>query len=138
MKHPVLPIDVSRETEERLARYVALLQQWSPRINLVSRGTLDDVWTRHIADALQLLPHARPSPAPWTDLGSGAGLPGLVLAIAADVAVDLVESDQRKAVFLREAARLTGAPVTVHAVRNRGGALGAGGIGDGTGTGSLA
>src|SRR5260221_2069883 len=104
---------VSRETCERLERYVATLLRWQPTINLVSRGTLDDLWRRHLLDSAQLLPHM-PDCGPIVDLGSGAGFPGLVLAILGAPDVHLVESDSRKAAFLREAARAAGAAVTVH------------------------
>lgn len=114
--------DVSRETIERLTTYLALLEKWNPRINLVSKSTLPDAWTRHIADSLQLLSLAPREWRRWVDLGSGGGFPGLVVAIAAmdmgaDVAVTLVESDQRKAEFLRTVIRETGAPAKVIAQR---------------------
>jgi 16S rRNA (guanine527-N7)-methyltransferase len=108
--------DVSRETMERLRQYQALLAKWNRRINLVGRRSLDDVWRRHFLDSLQLLPHG-PDRGPWLDLGSGAGFPGLVLAIAGAPEVHLVESDGRKCAFLREAARITGSDVTIHQSR---------------------
>ncbi len=108
---------VSRETRERLTAYVDLLLRWQRTINLISPRDIDQVWTRHIADSLQLAPLIPPGTARAIDLGSGAGLPGLVLAIATGLRFDLVESDQRKAAFLREAARITGAAATVHATR---------------------
>jgi len=105
------------ETVARLARYLDLLAQWQERINLVGRSTLDDPWRRHILDSAQLR-DLIPAGAPEiTDLGSGAGFPGLVLAILGAGRVTLVDSDQRKCAFLREAARLTGAAVSVRAVR---------------------
>jgi 16S rRNA (guanine527-N7)-methyltransferase len=110
---------VSRETEERLAILVGELRRWQQAKNLVSGATLDEVWTRHIADSLQLLGHA-PQARHWLDLGSGGGFPGLVLGIQlAELGghIDLVESNARKCAFLRHAARLTGAPVTVHNAR---------------------
>ena len=110
---------VSRETEERLAVLVAELERWQRAKNLVSTATLGEVWTRHIADSLQLFEHA-PEARRWLDLGSGGGFPGLVLGIRlAEVGghIDLVESNARKCAFLRHAARLTGAAVTVHAAR---------------------
>jgi len=102
----------------RLERYAALLAEWNPRINLVANSTLADVWRRHILDSAQLLP-LLPSKDGLTlaDLGSGAGFPGLVLAILGAGDVTLFESDQRKAVFLREAARVTGTSVSVRAER---------------------
>lgn len=101
----------------RLRTYAALLARWNPTIRLVSPQDLEDFWRRHIEDALQLVPLI---PAPIThavDLGSGGGLPGIVLAIATGIHFDLIESDGRKAAFLREAAIATTAPVTVHAHR---------------------
>jgi 16S rRNA (guanine527-N7)-methyltransferase len=110
-------LGVSRETRDRLLAYVDLLLRWQRTINLISRRDLDDVWNRHILDSLQLSALIPPDADRAIDLGSGAGLPGLVLAIATGMPFDLVESDQRKAAFLREAARVTGAPVTVHPAR---------------------
>jgi 16S rRNA (guanine527-N7)-methyltransferase len=111
---------VSRETAARLDRFVALLLQWQTRINLVAASTMPKLWTRHIADSLQLLALA-PEAASWIDLGAGGGFPGLVLAAAlADrpgATIHLVESNLKKAAFLREAARQIGAPAIVHAVR---------------------
>ena len=104
---------VSRETLHRLEVYRQLLIRWQKAINLVGRGTLDDIWRRHFLDSAQLIDLAPPAPGPWLDLGSGAGFPGLVLAILGAADVRLVESDGRKCTFLREAARATGAPVTV-------------------------
>lgn len=111
---------VSRETEERLALLVAELKRWQAAKNLVSGATLADVWTRHIADSLQIFRLA-PEAKRWLDLGSGGGFPGLVIGIClAEVdggQIDLVESNARKCAFLRHAARVTGAPVRVHASR---------------------
>lgn len=109
--------DVPRETLERLAAYAALLTKWNATINLVSKSTLDDVWGRHLADSAQLFPLLPQGARTLVDLGSGAGFPGLVLAILGVPEVHLIESDVRKAAFLREVARVTGAPATVHAVR---------------------
>jgi 16S rRNA (guanine527-N7)-methyltransferase len=110
-------VPVSRETEERLDRYVALLQQWQAKTNLVAPSTLPHLWTRHIADSLQLLTLA-PSAKTWVDLGSGGGLPGVVLACAlagtAGAEVHLVERNSKKASFLREALRITAGPGIVH------------------------
>ncbi len=99
----------------RLRIHIDLLTRWNTRINLVSRHELPLVWSRHVEDCLQLLP-LMPSDCgdAAIDLGSGAGFPGLVLAIASGRHFHLVESDRRKAAFLREAARETAAPVTVH------------------------
>jgi 16S rRNA (guanine527-N7)-methyltransferase len=107
---------VSRETTARLDTLVALLLDWQSRMTLVAASTLPQVWTRHIADSLQLLSLA--DGRVWVDLGSGAGFPGLVIACAlagtSDVEVHLVESIGKKAAFLREAAAVTGAPAIVH------------------------
>ncbi|HEX6977720.1 MAG TPA: 16S rRNA (guanine(527)-N(7))-methyltransferase RsmG [Alphaproteobacteria bacterium] len=116
------PDDVSRETLDRLGRYEALLRKWQVRINLVGPGTLNDVWRRHFLDSAQLFPLIPGPAATLIDLGSGAGFPGLVLAILAGavrpgLAVHLVESDARKAAFLIEAVRETGAAAKVHTAR---------------------
>jgi 16S rRNA (guanine527-N7)-methyltransferase len=111
---------VSRETATRLDRFVALLLQWQSNTNLIAPSTIPELWTRHIADSLQLLALA-PEARIWRDLGSGAGFPGLVLACAlADQPgsmVHLVESNAKKAAFLREAIRVTGVPAIVEPVR---------------------
>ena len=104
--------DVSRETLASLSAYVALLEKWQPRINLMSSATLPDIWHRHILDSAQLVPHL-PVVLPRQrcqilDIGSGAGFPGLVLAILGAGDVQLVESDQRKAVFLQTVIRELG------------------------------
>jgi 16S rRNA (guanine527-N7)-methyltransferase len=108
---------VSRETEARLDAYIDLLLQWQAKTNLVASSTLPNLWTRHISDSLQLLTLA-PSAKIWVDLGSGGGFPGVVLACAmAEVPgamVHLVERNAKKAAFLREALRITGAAGTVH------------------------
>lgn len=111
---------VSRETSERLDRFVELLIAWQQHTNLIARSTIPVIWTRHIADSLQLLdlaPHAKV----WVDLGAGAGFPGIVVACALadteDAKVHLVESIGKKATFLREAVQATGAPAAVHATR---------------------
>ncbi len=108
---------VSRETLDRLAKYVELLNSWTRRINLVGRDTLGDVWRRHILNSAQLFPLIPREARRLVDLGSGAGLPGLVLSIMGVPEVHLIESDGRKAVFLREAVRVTGAPAIIHAQR---------------------
>ena len=108
-------VPVSRETEDRLAAFVDLLDRWRKMTNLVADSTFPSVWTRHIADSAQLIGLA-PEAKRWVDMGSGAGFPGLVIAIQlADVpgaVVHCIESDQRKCAFLREAARATGAAAT--------------------------
>jgi 16S rRNA (guanine527-N7)-methyltransferase len=111
---------ISREIEERLDRFVTLLLDWQQRFNLIAASTVPRIWTRHIADSLQLLGCA-PAAKIWVDLGSGAGFPGMVLACAladtSGAAVQLVESNGKKANFLREAARHLDVPAAVHAVR---------------------
>lgn len=101
---------VSRETLDRLSQYVEMIKKWNPAINLVSKSTLPSIWQRHIADSFQLASYIEPRQRIWADLGSGGGLPGLVVAIVAkevhpDLEVKLVEVDQRKSVFLRTVAR---------------------------------
>lgn len=108
---------VSRETLDRLEAYVALLSAWNARINLVGRNTMGDVWRRHILDSAQLFALLPQRTRVLVDLGSGAGLPGLILAAMGVPEVHLIESDQRKAAFLREAVRVTGVAATVHAAR---------------------
>ncbi|WP_158047738.1 16S rRNA (guanine(527)-N(7))-methyltransferase RsmG [Skermanella pratensis] len=108
---------VSRETRNRLQVYADLLRKWQPAINLVGPRTLPHLWTRHFADSAQLHPLVPPGARTLVDFGSGAGFPGLVLAILGVPEVHLIESDQRKAAFLREVARATGATATIHAVR---------------------
>jgi 16S rRNA (guanine527-N7)-methyltransferase len=108
---------VSRETESRLDAYVDLLVQWQAKTNLVASSTLPNLWTRHISDSLQLLALA-PDAKVWVDFGSGGGFPGVVLACAMaetpGAMVHLVERNAKKAAFLREALRITGAAGTVH------------------------
>jgi len=86
---------------------------WSRRINLVAASTLADPWRRHFLDSAQLLSHIPPTAQSLIDLGSGAGFPGLVLAVMGVPGVELVESDARKCAFLREAARVAAAPVEI-------------------------
>ena len=107
-------LNVSRETIEKFQAYLTLLEKWQRRINLVSNSTLADAWQRHILDSGQLATHYPPQTRHILDVGSGAGFPGLVLAIMGDVTVDLVESDQRKAVFLSTVIRELGLPAKVH------------------------
>lgn len=107
---------VSRETKERLEAFVALLEKWNPRINLVSSRDMAFVWDRHVRDSLQIAPLVQGASS-FIDLGSGGGFPGVITAITTNVPGTLIESDQRKAAFLREAARVTVAPVKVLAER---------------------
>ena len=113
---------VSRETMARLEIYDKLLAKWNPAINLVAKSTLADVWSRHFLDSAQIFALAPKNALRWVDLGSGGGFPGLVVAILAleqrpELRVTLVESDQRKATFLRTVAREVGATVIVESVR---------------------
>ena len=116
-----LKTDVSRETFERLEAYVALIEKWNPKINLVSKSSLPEIWNRHIWDSAQIFDISVEGTV-WADFGSGGGLPGIVLAIFAkecrpDMQFYLVESDQRKCAFLRNAVREIGLNVKVHAER---------------------
>ena len=113
-------VPLAPETEARIAVYVDLLARWRTVTNLISEASFTEVWTRHIADSAQLLalaPHARR----WVDMGSGAGFPGMVIAIQlADVPgarVHCIESDRRKCAFLSEVARAVGAPAEIHPAR---------------------
>jgi len=114
---------VSRETLERLEIYAALVAKWNPKINLVSRKSLEDLWSRHFVDSAQVFGLAGPNPhGLWADLGSGGGFPGAVIAIlaagaGAGLRVTLIESDQRKAAFLRTVSRETAVPFEVRAER---------------------
>lgn len=111
---------VSRETESALDQFVELFLRWQRAVQLVANSTLARLWTRHIADSLQLLDLA-PNAKVWADLGSGGGFPGLVVAIALKgklgAKVHLIESDQRKAAFLREAVRTLDLPAMIHVKR---------------------
>lgn len=112
--------DVSRETMLRLETHLALLRKWNPRVNLVSRASLEHAWERHFADSAQLWALRPHGARLWLDLGSGAGFPGLVIAALAagsSLYVHLVESDQRKAAFLATVVWAAGLPATVHARR---------------------
>ena len=107
---------VPRETLRRLQAFEALLRRWNTRVNLVSPADLDVLWPRHIEDSLQLAPFLAEA-QDGIDLGSGAGFPGLILAIVTSLPFTLVEADQRKAAFLREAARATKTEVTIAVCR---------------------
>ncbi|MFQ5348238.1 MAG: 16S rRNA (guanine(527)-N(7))-methyltransferase RsmG [Rhodothalassiaceae bacterium] len=115
-------VAVSRETRERLDRYAALLAKWQTKLNLVGPATLPQLWVRHFLDSAQILDLVaahRPGglPARWVDLGSGAGFPGLVIALLGGGPVELVESDARKCSFLRQVIAATDAPARVHQAR---------------------
>jgi 16S rRNA (guanine527-N7)-methyltransferase len=111
---------VSRETAARLDRFVALLLRWQEATNLIAASTIPILWTRHIADSLQLLDLA-PDAKTWVDVGTGGGFPGLVIGCAlygmAGRTIHLIESNTKKAAFLREAVAETQAPAIVHGVR---------------------
>ncbi|WP_299729161.1 16S rRNA (guanine(527)-N(7))-methyltransferase RsmG [uncultured Tateyamaria sp.] len=111
--------DVSRETLEKLDGYAALLRKWTSKINLISKASVDDLENRHIWDSAQVYIETTES---WLDLGSGGGLPGVVVAILAqgdghDLPMTMVESDQRKSTFLRACTRELDVPFTVIAER---------------------
>ncbi|NRB18226.1 MAG: 16S rRNA (guanine(527)-N(7))-methyltransferase RsmG [Rhodobacteraceae bacterium] len=110
-------LSVSRETMERLEIFEQVLLKWNPKINLVSRASLNNLWTRHIIDSIQVYRSAK-APDHWLDIGSGGGFPGLIVGIMAaeeapNTIVTLIESDQRKSVFLRTAARECGIKINV-------------------------
>lgn len=110
-------LDVSRETFERLKTFEAVIRKWNPKINLVSRNSLDELWERHIVDSIQVFNNA-PTDKKWLDIGSGGGFPGIVVAILAaekspETEVVLMESDHRKSAFLRTAARECGVKIQV-------------------------
>lgn len=111
---------VSRETLDRLDRYVDLLLQWQQQINLISPATIPELWSRHILDSVQLV-QLKPAARHWVDLGSGGGLPGLVIACfladTADGRIHLVESNGKKAAFLRHVATTLSLPAEIHAER---------------------
>lgn len=113
--------NVSRETMAALKTYETLLIKWQKSINLVANSTISDLWQRHMLDSAQLSGLVSQPVQHWVDLGSGGGFPGLVVALLRahepDFQMHLVESDQRKAVFMREVVRQTSAPVTVHCQR---------------------
>lgn len=110
--------DVSRETLDKLSRYAEILKKWNPSINLVAKSTIEDLWSRHILDSLQVMEHIPSNTAHLVDLGSGGGFPGLVIALAAHeggnpAKVTMIESDQRKSVFLRTVLRETSVAASV-------------------------
>lgn len=111
---------VSRETQERLEHFVELFKKWNATTNLVAPSTLPELWSRHIADSAQIF-HLSPQSRTWVDLGSGGGFPGIITAILLaeqqDGWVHLVESNNKKAGFLRVALKETGARGSVHPVR---------------------
>lgn len=123
MTTPMTPAEFKAATRcsdaalARLETYAALIAKWQKAINLVAPKTLPDLWSRHFLDSAQLLEYAPPGVTRWLDLGSGGGFPGLVVAALSEAHVHMVESDQRKAAFLREAARAMNVSATVHVKR---------------------
>lgn len=123
MTTPMTPAEFKAATRcsdaalARLVAYAGLIEKWQKAINLVAPKTLPELWSRHFLDSAQLLEHAPANTQRWLDLGSGGGFPGLVIAALSDVHMHLVESDQRKSAFLREAARAMGVTATVHVKR---------------------
>ncbi len=121
MKPEFSKFDVSRETFDRLDTYVELVKRWNPKINLVSRNSLEDIWDRHILDSVQVYRCATTADT-WVDIGTGGGFPGMVCAIMAleespNTRFQFVESDQRKSAFLRNVARECG--VTCQVISKR-------------------
>ncbi len=121
MKPEFSKFDVSRETFDRLDTYVELVKRWNPKINLVSRNSLEDIWDRHILDSVQVFRCATTADT-WVDIGTGGGFPGMVCAIIAleespNTRFQFVESDQRKSAFLRNVARECG--VTCRVISKR-------------------
>lgn len=120
--HQIAGIDVSRETINALEKFAELLEKWNRSINLVSKTTIPDIWNRHIVDSAQLLALELPEKPEWLDIGSGGGLPGIVVAVILrethpNAFVTLVESDQRKAAFLRTAASTLDLTLAIKAER---------------------
>ena len=118
----IADLDVSRETIDRLHAFADLTLKWTPRINLIAKGTVNEIWDRHIVDSAQLFLLAPDDFHHWVDLGSGGGFPGIVMAVIAaekvpDARFTLIESDQRKATFLRTAIRELDLSATVLAER---------------------
>ncbi|OCX65334.1 16S rRNA (guanine(527)-N(7))-methyltransferase RsmG [Thioclava sp. SK-1] len=118
----ILGSNVSRETLERFAHYQSLIIKWNPAINLVSKSTIPDLWSRHFLDSAQMFAETNLRSGIWLDIGSGGGFPGLVCAILAaefspEFRMHLVESDQRKSIFLSTVARELSLNVEVHATR---------------------
>ena len=115
-------LDVSRETFERLEHYASLVVKWQKSVNLVANSTIPDLWTRHIWDSAQLVPlvvaHRRAdAPLRILDIGSGAGFPGLILSILTDAEIHLVESDQKKCIFMNNVIRECGLTARTHNAR---------------------
>lgn len=114
--------NVSRETYDDLVQFSDLVKKWTPKINLIAPSTIPEIWDRHIVDSAQLLQLAPKNFDCWVDIGSGGGFPGIIVAIYAKIeqpnaTVTLIESDQRKATFLRTASRELGLNTKVIAER---------------------
>lgn len=108
-------MQIDKDIQQKLDVYLHLLRKWQPKINLISNNTLDNAWERHFEDSLQLLGTIPESAKIWMDIGSGAGFPGLVLAIARDdLEMHLVESDQKKCAFLKTVSRETNTNIIIH------------------------
>ncbi len=108
---------ITETIANRIETYAAQLEKWQKAINLVSKSTLPTLWQRHFLDSLQLIPHIPSGTKTIVDMGSGAGFPGLVLAMFDEWNIHLIESDSRKSIFLRDSARTCGVHATVHAKR---------------------
>ena len=108
---------VSRETYEKLCVFKKVLIKWQNSINLISRSTINNIWARHFLDSAQLYTFVRNVEGNIIDFGSGAGFPGMVLAIMGKKNIHLVESDHKKCVFLKEIAMLTETDITIHNCR---------------------
>ena len=104
---------VSRETLLKFEAYAECLRRWQQQINLIGRGSLNDLWHRHFFDSAQLRKLCNPKTRRLVDLGSGAGFPGMVLSIMGQSGVELLESNKRKCSFLAEVARVTGTPARI-------------------------
>lgn len=111
-------MDLNTDLHQKLNTYLALLRKWQPKINLISNNTLENAWERHFEDSLQLLDIIPEDTKTLMDLGSGAGFPGLILAIARpDLEIHLVESDQKKCAFLKTVSRETKTKSIIHNLR---------------------
>jgi 16S rRNA (guanine527-N7)-methyltransferase len=110
-------LNVSRESFAQIETYVELLLTWQSKINLIGPSTVENVWRRHVLDALQLLPLMHSKTEAVADLGSGAGIPGLILALGGNLRADLYESNGKKVAFMREAIRQTMVNAAVHQIR---------------------
>ena len=110
-------LNVSRESFAQIETYVELLLNWQSKINLIGPSTIEDVWRRHVLDSLQILPLMKSKTEAIADLGSGAGVPGLILALGGNLRAELYESNGKKVAFLREAIRQTKANAAVHQIR---------------------